>query len=63
MLKSLALQVSSTFYRSKVLGALMDRRDIHMEVPADQYKDLFSKELGRSSKELLAMLKGPGAYR
>jgi magnesium chelatase family protein len=31
----------------------MDRIDIHMEVPAVQYKDLSSKENGRSSADIL----------
>ena len=31
----------------------MDRIDIHMDVPAVQYRDLSSKEEGRSSGEML----------
>ena len=40
-------------YRSKISGPLMDRIDIHMEVPAVQYKDLASKNNGRSSADIL----------
>jgi magnesium chelatase family protein len=40
-------------YRSKISGPLMDRIDLHMEVPAVQYKDLSSREPGRSSSEIL----------
>lgn len=44
-------------YRTKVSGPLMDRIDIHMEVPAVRYKDLSSKETGRSSAEILEHVK------
>ncbi|MBN1626131.1 MAG: YifB family Mg chelatase-like AAA ATPase [Deltaproteobacteria bacterium] len=44
-------------YRSKISGPLMDRIDIHTEVPAVQYKDLSAKDGGRSSKEILAKVK------
>jgi magnesium chelatase family protein len=44
-------------YRSKISGPLMDRIDIHMEVPAVEYKDLSAKEAGRSSAEILASVK------
>jgi magnesium chelatase family protein len=40
-------------YRAKISGPLLDRIDIHMEVPAVQYKDLSNKEAGRSSAEIL----------
>ncbi len=40
-------------YRSKISGPLLDRIDIHMEVPAVQYKDLASTVIGRSSAEIL----------
>jgi len=45
-------------YRSKISGPLMDRIDIHMEVPAVEYKDLSAKEAGRSSAEILERVKG-----
>ena len=35
----------------------MDRIDIHMEVPAVAYKDLSTKESGRSSAEILERVK------
>ena len=35
----------------------MDRIDIHMEVPAVEYKDLSGKEPGRSSTEILEGVK------
>jgi len=44
-------------YRSKVSGPLMDRIDLHTEVPAVQYKDLSEKAGGRSSKEILKQVK------
>ncbi|MBW2609924.1 MAG: YifB family Mg chelatase-like AAA ATPase [Deltaproteobacteria bacterium] len=40
-------------YHSKISGPLMDRIDLHMEVPAVQYKDLSSNEPGRSSSDIL----------
>lgn len=46
-------QVQIQRYRSKISGPLMDRIDIHMDVPAVQYRDLSSKEEGRSSGEML----------
>jgi magnesium chelatase family protein len=44
-------------YRSKISGPLMDRIDIHMEVPAVEYKDLSTEEAGRSSAEILERVK------
>ena len=40
-------------YRSKISGPLMDRIDIHMEVPSVQFKDLSSSEGGQSSSEIV----------
>jgi magnesium chelatase family protein len=44
-------------YRSKISGPLLDRIDIHTEVPAVQYKDLSAKDGGRSSWDILKKVK------
>ncbi len=44
-------------YRSKISGPLMDRIDIHMDVPAVEYKDLSAREAGRSSDDILERVK------
>lgn len=40
-------------YRSRISGPLLDRIDLHIEVPALSYKELSSKEEGIGSKEVL----------
>jgi magnesium chelatase family protein len=37
---------------AKVSGPLLDRIDLHIEVPAVKYKDLSSKESGESSEKI-----------
>lgn len=37
-------------YNSKISGPLMDRIDIHIQVPAVEFSDLSSKEVGESSE-------------
>jgi magnesium chelatase family protein len=44
-------------YRSKISGPLMDRIDIHMEVPPVQFKDLKRKETGKGSSEISKRVK------
>jgi len=44
-------------YRSKISGPLMDRIDIHMEVPPVGFNDLSSIEQGQSSSEILERVK------
>jgi magnesium chelatase family protein len=44
-------------YRSKISGPLMDRIDLHVEVPAVAYKDLSAKDTGRSSAEIMERVK------
>jgi magnesium chelatase family protein len=39
-------------YRSKISGPLLDRIDIHVEVPAVKYKDLSDNVDGESSQEI-----------
>jgi magnesium chelatase family protein len=39
---------------SKVSGPLLDRIDLHIEVPAVKYKELSSKESGESSEKIRA---------
>jgi magnesium chelatase family protein len=44
-------------YRSKISGPLMDRIDLHMEVPPVGFQDLSSIEEGQSSFEILERVK------
>jgi len=44
-------------YRSKISGPLMDRIDIHMEVPAVRFKDLTGNGDARSSREIYRRVK------
>src|SRR5512136_1064399 len=39
-------------YRSKISGPLMDRIDLHIEVPAVKYRDLASREAGEPSSQI-----------
>ena len=39
-------------YRSKISGPLLDRIDIHIEVPAARYQDLTSTQLAESSAQI-----------
>jgi len=39
-------------YRSRISGPLLDRIDIHIEVPAVPYKDLIQNSSGESSKDI-----------
>ncbi len=41
-------------YMGKISGPLLDRIDIHVEVPAAQYSELASKKLGTSSETIRA---------
>jgi magnesium chelatase family protein len=43
-------------YRSKISGPLMDRIDIHIEVPAVKYKDLTARDSGEPSRVLKARI-------
>jgi magnesium chelatase family protein len=39
-------------YMAKISGPLLDRIDLHIEVPAVKYRDLSSKESGESSERI-----------
>jgi len=44
-------------YRSKISGPLIDRIDIHMEVPPVHFKDLSTLEEGQTSEQILGRVK------
>jgi len=44
-------------YRTKISGPLMDRIDLHMEVPPVHFRDLAAAEGGESSAEILSRVK------
>src|SRR5476649_2855024 len=41
-------------YRQRISGPLLDRIDIHVEVPAVQYRDISSRETGEPSEAIRA---------
>ncbi|WP_461247143.1 YifB family Mg chelatase-like AAA ATPase [Treponema sp. R6D11] len=45
-------QTSIQKYRSKISGPLLDRIDIHIDVPAVEYKDLSDRKSGETSIEI-----------
>ena len=49
-------------YLSKISGPLLDRIDIHMEVPAIRYKELSSQENPEPSSEIKKRVKRPGIF-
>ena len=44
-------------YRQRISGPLLDRIDIHIEVPAVQFKELAGKEAGELSSEIRERVK------
>ena len=50
-------------YRSKISGPLLDRIDIHMEVPPVQFKDLSGDRSGESSETMLGRVRGARAVQ
>jgi magnesium chelatase family protein len=46
-----------TQYRARISGPLLDRIDIHLEVPAIQYRELADKRPGRSSEEMSKLVR------
>jgi magnesium chelatase family protein len=49
-------------YRAKISGPLMDRIDIHVEVPAVPYKDLRGGSPSESSERIAMRVAGARAY-
>jgi magnesium chelatase family protein len=45
-------------YMSKISGPLLDRIDVHIEVPSVSYDDLETKQRGESSAEIKARVNG-----
>ena len=45
-------------YQSKISGPLIDRIDIHIEVPAVKYRDLASRKAGDPSREIKRRVDG-----
>lgn len=45
-------------YRAKISGPLMDRIDMHLDIPAVPYKDLAERHAGASSADMLARAVG-----
>jgi magnesium chelatase family protein len=50
-------------YRSRISGPLLDRIDIHVEVPAVPYKDLMSATNAESSKDIRKRVSGARAIQ
>ena len=52
-LYALTVRVSSTILgMAKISGPLLDRIDLHIEVPAVKFKELSSKAVGESSQQI-----------
>ena len=50
-------------YMAKISGPLLDRIDLHIEVPAVKYKELASKESGESSRDIRNRVIGASALQ
>ncbi len=50
-------------YRSRISGPLLDRIDLHIEVPAVKYQDLQETRRGESSAEIRARVEGARAMQ
>ena len=51
------LQVAVQRYRNKISGPLLDRLDMHIDVPPTRYEDLYSDEQAEPSKEVRKRVK------